>query len=67
MRTPKEIALAMMKDGPERKEAEKMLGAAFDEMTPGQRALAAAVLSAFDGAWNASPGQPSPLRRDVTP
>jgi uncharacterized protein YbjQ (UPF0145 family) len=52
MRTAKMIAIEMMKDGPERKEAEKMMGVSFDDMTPEQRVLAAEVLAAFDGMWN---------------
>lgn len=51
-RTAKEIAWAMMKDTPERKEAEKMMGRKFEDMSPEQRVLAAEILSAFDGVWN---------------
>ena len=42
----------MMKNSPERKEAEKMMGKSFEDMTPEQRVLAAEVLAAFDGLWN---------------
>ena len=42
----------MMKNSPERKEAEKMMGKSFEDMAPEQRVLAAEVLAAFDGMWN---------------
>ena len=51
-RTAREIAEAMMKNSPERKEAEKMMGKSLEDMTPEQRVLAAEVLAAFDGLWN---------------
>ena len=51
-RTAREIAKAMMKNSPERKESEKMMGKNFKDMTPEQRVLAAEVLAAFDGMWN---------------
>lgn len=48
----KEMALKMMRDGAERKEAEKLMGKKFGDMRPEERVLAAAVLAAFDGVWN---------------
>ena len=46
--TAKEAALNMMKkDSIERAEAEKMMGARFEEMTQEQRRLAAACIAAF--------------------
>ena len=50
-RTAREIAKAMMKNSPERKEAEKMMGKSFEDMTPEQRVLAAQMLAAFAGMW----------------
>lgn len=48
-----QVALKMMKEGTaERKEAEKMMGKRFEEMTQEQRRLAAEMLFAFDGIWN---------------
>lgn len=51
-RTAREIAEAMMKNSPERKEAEKMMGKSFEDLAPEQRVLAAEVLAAFDGMRN---------------
>ena len=46
--TAKETALNMMKkDSIERAEAEKMMGARFEEMTQEQRRLSAACIAAF--------------------
>lgn len=46
--TVKETALNMMKkDSIERAEAEKMMGARFEEMTQEQRRLSAACIAAF--------------------
>lgn len=50
--TSKEMAMKMMKNGNERKEAEKMFGKKFEDMSQEQRRLAAAMLAAFDGIWN---------------
>ena len=50
--TSKEMAIRMMKNGSERKEAEKMLGKKFEDMTREERVLAATMLAAFDGIWN---------------
>lgn len=50
--TGKEMAFRMMKDGKERKEAEKMFGKKFEDMTQEERRLAAIMLAAFDGIWN---------------
>ena len=54
-RSPKEIAVQMLQDSPERKEAEKMMGKDFSEMEPEERVTAATVLSAFDGQWQEKP------------
>lgn len=43
----KEMAMKMMKNGQERKEAEKMMGKSFADMSKEQRVLAATVLAAF--------------------
>lgn len=43
----KEMAAKMMKNGQERKEAEKMMGKSFADMSKEQRVLAATVLAAF--------------------
>ena len=52
-RTARDISIEMMNNNsPERKEAEKMMGKNFEDMTPEQRVLAAEVLAAFDGLWN---------------
>lgn len=46
--TPKETAERMMvQNSAERREAERMMGASFENMTQEQRRCAAAVLSAF--------------------
>ena len=48
----KEIAVKMVeKNSKERKEAEKMMGCALEEMKAEQRALALACLAAFDGKY----------------
>lgn len=53
MNKTKMTAINMMNaNSAERKEAEKMMGCKFDEMTVEQRQLAAICLAAFDGAWN---------------
>lgn len=45
-------AWAMMNpNSRERREAEKMMGARFEDMTQAQRRLAAAALTAFKGIW----------------
>lgn len=36
----------------ERKEAEKMMGCKFEDMSKKQRVLAAICIAAFDGVWN---------------
>lgn len=36
----------------ERKEAEKMMGCKFEDMSKNQRVIAAICLSAFDDVWN---------------
>lgn len=48
MNKTRNMALKIMQDSPERKEAEKMMGIAFEEMTMEQRILAAEVLAAFE-------------------
>ena len=53
MNETKATALKMMKENsPERKEAEKMMGCKFEDMSKEQRVLAAIFLAAFDGVWN---------------
>lgn len=48
----KEVATRMMsKNSPERKEAEKIMGCKFEEMSQEQRLLAAQVISAFRNAF----------------
>ena len=48
----KAMAWAMMNpDSRARREAEKMMGTRFEDMTPEQRVLAAAALTAFNGIW----------------
>lgn len=48
----KEMAMKMMVNGKERKEAEKMIGKNFNDMSKEERRIAASVLAAFDGIWN---------------
>lgn len=53
MNETKATAIKMMNAmSAERKEAEKMMGCKFDDMSKEQRALAAICLAAFDGVWN---------------
>lgn len=53
MNETKATALKMMKrNSPERKEAEKMMGCKFEDMSKEQRVLAAICLAAFNGSWN---------------
>ena len=53
MNETKATAVKMMNDrSAERKEAEKMMGCKFDDMSKEQRTLAAICLAAFDGVWN---------------
>lgn len=53
MNKTKATAMKMMNaNSAERKEAEKMIGCKFEEMSKEQRVLAAICLSAFDGVWN---------------
>lgn len=53
MNKTKMTAINMMNaNSAERKEAEKMMGCKFDDMTVEQRQLAAICLAAFDGVWN---------------
>ena len=53
MNKTKMTAINMMNaNSAERKEAEKMIGCKFDDMTVEQRQLSAICLAAFDGAWN---------------
>lgn len=53
MTKSEKMAWAMMNpNSAERKEAEKMMGVKFEDMTKEQRVLAAQVLAAFDGVWN---------------
>jgi len=53
MNETKATAIKMMKENSaERKEAEKMMGCKFEDMSKEQRALAAILLAAFDGVWN---------------
>lgn len=48
----KATAWAMLNPGSRaRREAEKMMGTRFEDMTPEQRVLAATVLTAFNGIW----------------
>ena len=48
-----DIAHEMMKAGSNaRREAEKMFGKAFEDMTQAERQLAMVCLAAFDGVWN---------------
>ena len=53
MNETKATAMKMMNaNSAERKEAEKMMGCKFEDMSKEQRVLAAICLAAFDGAWN---------------
>lgn len=54
MRTPKQIAedIFYNRDNKAKEELEKMMGCKFEDMTPEQRRLGCAALSAFDGVWN---------------
>lgn len=47
--TPKEMAMRMMENGTDRKEAEKMMGKKFENMTQPERRMAATVFAAFYG------------------
>ena len=48
----KEMAVKMMVDVAERKEAEKMMCKKFEDMSIDERRLSASMLAAFDGIWN---------------
>lgn len=46
--TAYEMALKLMEDGAERKEAEKMMGKKLEDMTKAERLLACQCLAAFE-------------------
>lgn len=49
--TPKEMAMRMLENCTDRKEAEKMMGKKFENMTQSERRMAATVLAAFHGQY----------------
>ena len=53
MNETKVTAVKMMNaNSAERKEAEKMMGCKFEDMSKEQKVLATICLAAFDGVWN---------------
>ena len=56
--TPREIAHAMMNHGSaERREAERMMGKLFEQMTKDEKVLCAECLSAFENVWRKPIGE----------